>query len=123
MILRSPTDKEIALTLALSHQNGRGNSSIQEAPNMNPRSLAGEGRVRVLCPPSTVFSKEDAKSRKFRVSIIQKLRVFCALCGEQSKLNLAHYLHKSPKNLKIKKFCRWDFEFGLELRKRIHGVA
>ena len=58
MSLRSPTENEIALTLALSHQNGRGNFSLQGAPDVNPRPLAGEGGVRVLCPPSTVFSKE-----------------------------------------------------------------
>ena len=31
---------------------------------MNPRPLAGEGRVRVLCPLS-VFSKEHTKVTKF----------------------------------------------------------
>ena len=45
MILRSLTENEIALTLALSHQNGRGNFSLQGAPDMNPRPLVGEGLV------------------------------------------------------------------------------
>ena len=31
-----------------------------------PRPLAGEGRVRILCPLS-VFSKEDTKCTKFEV--------------------------------------------------------
>jgi hypothetical protein len=31
MSLRSSTENEIALTLALSHRNGRGNFSIQRA--------------------------------------------------------------------------------------------
>jgi hypothetical protein len=65
MILRSPTDNEIALTLTLSHQNGRGNFSIQGAPNVNPRPLAGEERVRVWYSPNTVFSKEARRTRRF----------------------------------------------------------
>jgi hypothetical protein len=56
MRLCPPADNEIALTVALSHQNGRGNFSIQSAPDVNPRPLAGERRVRVLCPPAPVFS-------------------------------------------------------------------
>jgi hypothetical protein len=71
-------------------------------------------------PVKMSFTTKDTKSTKFGVLIIRKLRV---LRGEQSKLNLAHYPHKSPKNLKIKKFCRWDFEFCLELRRRIYGVT
>jgi hypothetical protein len=66
MSLRSRTDNEIALTLALSHQNGRGNFLIQGAPNVNPRPLAGEGRVRVWYSPNTVFSKEDTKITKVK---------------------------------------------------------
>jgi hypothetical protein len=38
MSLRSPTEDEIALTLALSHRNGRGNFSV---PNSNSRSSSG----------------------------------------------------------------------------------
>jgi hypothetical protein len=62
MSLRSPTNNEIALTPTLSHQNGRGNFSIQRAPNaflfLTLARFAGEGRVRVPCLPSTLFSKE-----------------------------------------------------------------
>jgi hypothetical protein len=71
MSLRSRTDNEIALTLALSHQNGRGNFLIQGAPNVNPRPLAGEGRVRVLCSPSTEFSKEDTKVKDKKIRILR----------------------------------------------------
>ena len=77
MSLRSPTSNEIALTVALSHRNGRGDFLIQDVPDVNPRPLAGEGRVRVLCPLS-VFSKEVTKSTKFRSQIYSDLRVLRA---------------------------------------------
>ena len=69
------------------------------------------------------LTTKDTKSTKCKVLIVRKLRVLRALRGEQCKLNLAHYPHKSLKNLKIKKFCHWDFEFCLELRRQFHGVT
>jgi NodT family efflux transporter outer membrane factor (OMF) lipoprotein len=59
MSLYSPAGDEIALTPALSHQNGRGSFSIQRAPDVAvvsyPRPRAGEGRVRVHSCLSRVF--------------------------------------------------------------------
>jgi hypothetical protein len=40
---------------------GEGILRSKEHFDVNPRPLAGEGRVRVLCPPGTVFSKERKK--------------------------------------------------------------
>jgi len=60
------------------------------------------------------LTTKDTKSAKCKVLIVRKLRVLRALRGEP---------HKSLKNLKIKKFCHWDFEFCLELRRQFHGVA
>jgi len=70
-----------------------------------------------------LLTTKDTKSTKWKVLIVRKLRVLRALRGEQCKLNLAQYPHKSLKHLKIKKFCHWDFEFCLELRRQFHGVA
>src|SRR6185369_5714295 len=86
---------------------------------MTMHVISNEVRDPSLIP----FSKEDTKSTKCKVLIVRKLRVLRALRGEQCKLNLAHYPNKSLKNLKIKKFCHWDFEFCLELRRQFHGVA
>jgi hypothetical protein len=44
MISHSPTDNEITLTLALSHQNGRGNFSIQGATQCEPSPACGRGK-------------------------------------------------------------------------------
>ena len=58
MSLRSPTENEIALTPTLSQRTGRGGFRSEEFLSY-PRPLCGrEGRVRVLCAPSTLFSKE-----------------------------------------------------------------
>src|ERR1700754_1906140 len=59
MSLRSPTNNEIALTLALSHRNGRGHffdpKSTRCVSFSYPRPLAGEGRVRVMRPFASLF--------------------------------------------------------------------
>jgi hypothetical protein len=49
---------KIALTLTLSHRNGRGDWFLFSYP----RPLAG--RVRVPCRATTIFSKERAKDTK-----------------------------------------------------------
>src|ERR1043166_9134567 len=54
MNLRSPTDDEIALTLALSHRNGRGDWLAFSYPRP---LFAGEGRVRVPCRYPSRLSK------------------------------------------------------------------
>jgi len=69
---RSPTDNEIALTLTLSHRNGRGNFSIKEyiltlarfSPRLiRPLADAGEGRVRVRLRPHSNFKGAFSVSR------------------------------------------------------------
>jgi hypothetical protein len=50
MTLRSPTDNETALTLALSHQNGRGNFMIQGALRCEPSPACGRGKGEGLVP-------------------------------------------------------------------------
>ena len=62
MSLPAQTRYKIAFTLALSHQNGRGNFSIRRSADVNPHPLTGEGRVRVLCLRNTVFSKEGRRT-------------------------------------------------------------
>ena len=60
MTLRSPAGDEIALTPALSHQNGRGSFSILRATDVvafsHPRPLAGEGTVREYTRLRRVFT-------------------------------------------------------------------
>jgi len=63
-------------------------------------------------PVKMFFTTKDTKSTKCGVLIIQKLRVLRALRGEQSKLNLAHYPHNSPKNLKIRNFAAGILNFA-----------
>ena len=64
-------------------------------------------------PVKMSFTTKDTKSTKFGVPIIQKLRVLRALRDKQSKLNLAHYPHNSPKNLKIRNFAAGILNFAL----------
>ena len=88
MSLRSPTSNEIALTLALSHRNGRGDFLIQDVPDVNPRPLAGEGRVRVLCPLS-VFSKER-EGHEDQTNWVSILRA-CVMRAECRVISMTSY--------------------------------
>ena len=58
------------------------------------------------------LTTKDTKSTKCKVLIVRKLRVLRALRGEQCKLNLAHYPHKSFKNLKMKNFVTGIMNFA-----------
>jgi hypothetical protein len=57
-------EKEIALTLALSHQNGRGDFSIQGASDMNPSPACGRGKGEGLVAVQHGISKEHRTNTK-----------------------------------------------------------
>src|ERR1044072_2875251 len=61
MSLRSPADNEMPLTLALSHRNGRGDSSAQLSPD--PARVAGRGEGLVARPSSYFEEAHEAFSR------------------------------------------------------------
>src|SRR5688500_838423 len=81
--LCTPTNDEIALTLALSHRNGRGNFLDLRDLFSYPRPLAGEGRVRVRCQASTVFKRRTRRARRLELSLSRILRVLRDLRGDQ----------------------------------------
>src|SRR5688500_7354749 len=81
--LCTPTNDEIALTLALSHRNGRGNFLDLRDLFSYPRPLAGEGRVRVRCQASTVFKRRTRRARRLELSLSRIFRVLRDLRGDQ----------------------------------------
>ena len=74
MILRS---NEVALTLTLSHRNGRGNFSIKDLYSY-PRPLCGRGKGEGSVFARTLISEHDTK---FRIENLLILRGFRVLRG------------------------------------------
>jgi hypothetical protein len=63
MALRPPVGCESALTLALSHRNGRGNFSIKEFYSYH-RPLCGRGKGEGPAFGRTLISKERTEDTK-----------------------------------------------------------
>jgi hypothetical protein len=76
MILRTPTSNEIALTLALSHRNGRGDRAVLSAPRMHcsflPSPACGRGKGEGSESAPTIFRR-----RTLRRIIAQRRKNAC----------------------------------------------
>jgi NodT family efflux transporter outer membrane factor (OMF) lipoprotein len=85
MTLGSPAGNQIALTLTLSHRNGRGSFSSLRVTDVlafsHPRPLAGEGRVRASVSAWYRISKERSGLRRIFVAWAAALCLSGCLVG------------------------------------------